>query len=424
MVEPVALRDRPGQPVGESCPRSMRTLLGRRPAAGGRPRSRDSTWSARRELELEQDVGQEARPGARAARGRDAVPGLLRVRRGRGGRPGRGRAGLRPVGTGAGTASSACGSRCSRAARRITSTRGRPAEPALKGPGALAHQDLQSVDDGAPPLARSGQERRVAVPGDEVHHDCAFPEVIGLQVQVLERGGVAVQAHGGAVDEHVGGVRAPDGADAEVGGQRRGPLRACGSRPRRRPRPPSRSAQATARALPPAPRTSAVRPRTAPAPPSASSSPGASVLSACDRARRAVEGQRVRGADRARAASVAVVGQRERRLLVRDRHVRAGEARPGQRADRLGERARAGPAAAGSASRPGRGARAPRCASPASGCARRASRGRRGAAGSAASTGRLPPSCGALGVVGGDVALNCASVAQKSCAPLPHGLTT
>ena len=43
--------------------------------------------------------------------------------------------------------------------------------------------------------------------------------------QVLERGGVPVQADRGAVDQHVGGVRAPDGADAEVGGQRPGPLR-------------------------------------------------------------------------------------------------------------------------------------------------------------------------------------------------------
>ncbi len=69
-----------------------------------------------------------------------------------------------------------------------------------------------------------------------------------------------------------------------------------------------------------------------------SSRPGASVLSARDRAV-ALERQRVGGADRLRGGARRV-GERQRRLLVRDRHVDAAEARGGQRPHGLGEQLR------------------------------------------------------------------------------------
>ena len=83
--------------------------------------------------------------------------------------------------------------------------------------------------------------------------------------------------------------------------------------------------------------------------PSAASSPGASVLSAA----MAPPGAKVSvlAAPMARAAVGGLVGQRERRLLVRDRDVGAGEARAGQGAHGLGEELGRRPAGAGSASR-------------------------------------------------------------------------
>ena len=106
--------------------------------------------------------------------------------------------------------------------------------------------------------------------------------------------------------------------------------RACGSRRSPR-RPASRSAQAAARPAPPAPSTSAVMParRRAAA---RRAGPAASVLSAWIAPSSKVS---VFAAPIARAASLGVVGQRERRLLVRDRHVRAAVARRRQRAHRL-----------------------------------------------------------------------------------------
>ena len=116
---------------------------------------------------------------------------------------------------------------------------------------------------------------------------------------------------------------------AEVGDEPLGPLaravphRDVGAAP---------SAYTAARAAPPAPRTSALRPAGSIA--SASSRPGTSVLSAWIAA--GPEGQRVRGADGRRGRRRGV-GERERRLLVRDRHVEPAEAGGGQRADGLRE---------------------------------------------------------------------------------------
>ena len=129
--------------------------------------------------------------------------------------------------------------------------------------------------------------------------------------------------------------------------------RACGSRPRPRRRP--------RRAAPRPPRARCRRRRAR-----ARVAPGGSTA-----ARRAARARRCcRRAIRPSARSVSVlaapiararrgrlVGERERRLLVRDRHVRADEAgAPAARA-RSRRTARAGPAAAGSASRSGRARR-------------------------------------------------------------------
>ena len=100
--------------------------------------------------------------------------------------------------------------------------------------------------------------------------------------------------------------------------------------------PASRSAHTAARALPPAPSTSALRPATANG--SAAISAGASVLSAWIEP--SAPNTSVFAAPIARARAVGSVGQRQRRLLVRDRHVRAAEPGAGQRAHGLLEQLR------------------------------------------------------------------------------------
>ena len=98
VVEPVALGDRAREAVRGELPALDEDLLGR--AAGGARRlDRGLDLLGGRELELEHHVGQEARPRVAAARVRDAVPGLVRLRRRR--RGGRGRAEVRPARDGA-----------------------------------------------------------------------------------------------------------------------------------------------------------------------------------------------------------------------------------------------------------------------------------------------------------------------------------
>ena len=88
---------------------------------------------------------------------------------------------------------------------------------------------------------------------------------------------------------------------------------------------------------------------------SASIRPGRVGVVGVDRAV-AANVERVGGADRARGVG-RLVGERERRLLVRDRHVGAREAGARQRRARSPRTARAAPAAAGSASRRARARR-------------------------------------------------------------------
>ncbi len=141
------------------------------------------------------------------------------------------------------------------------------------------------------------------------------------------------------------------------------------------PTPPSRSAHTAARAEPPAPSTSALIPRNSR--PSAAISPGASVFSAAI----APSGANVSvfAAPIATGCSARLARQSERRTLVGDRDVGAGEAgrSPARGSSRRG--APVEPAGAGSASHPCRARPAPRCGSRASGCGRPASRARPGA---------------------------------------------
>ena len=120
--------------------------------------------------------------------------------------------------------------------------------------------------------------------------------------------------------------------------------------------PASRSAQIAARAVPPAPSTSARHPGRRRRR-SRRCSPGASVLSACDRAVGG-EAQRVRGADRARRLA-GLVGERERGVLVRHGDVGADEAGAARARATVSSNSPAAPAAAGRASRcsPQRGER-------------------------------------------------------------------
>ena len=195
------------------------------------------------------------------------------------------------------------------------------------------------------PRARAAESRPCRRPGrpgppPSRSHRCAsavdgqFLEVLGT---VAEPDAVQLTSRSAAVGAST--------ACADLGAQRVGALgRAVPDR--HAAAPASRSAQTTARALPPAPSTSAVRPRGRPG--SAAMQAGRVGVVGVDRAVGA-EGQRVGRADRARA-SVALVGERERGLLVRDRHVRAEEAGGAAARGPSPRRARAGPAAAGSAS--------------------------------------------------------------------------
>ena len=138
--------------------------------------------------------------------------------------------------------------------------------------------------------------------------------------------------------------------------------------------PALRRAQIAARAEPPAPRTRARCRRAARAAPRSARS------RRCSRPRsRRREAERVRGADLARRLGGAV-GERQRRELVRDGDVDAGEALCGQRADQRLELARARPRSPRSSTRrrararPARRSASPASASGATGWPRTASR--------------------------------------------------
>ena len=179
---------------------------------------------------------------------------------------------------------------------------------------ALADQDLEAVDNARAPLLRLCDQHGAACPVDQVDHGRVSPERIGARGSSLNGSTIAsptdvqltrTSAATGVVDD----------ARAEL-------ARALGRAvpDRRRRRRPARSAQATARALPPAPSTQRGARRAAA---ERGEQAGRVGVVGVDRAVVA-ERQRVRRADRAGG----VAGrrrQRERRLLVRDRDVRAAK---------------------------------------------------------------------------------------------------
>ena len=131
----------------------------------------------------------------------------------------------------------------------------------------------------APLLLALREEPRAAGPVDHVHHKASGTQFIGP-----ERAGLERVVAGSRVPTDVqlttisAGFRCVDGAPAEVGGQPLGALAACGSRPRRRPRP--RRAARTRRRAPRRPRRARARVSPRGSTRERLEQPGASVLSA------------------------------------------------------------------------------------------------------------------------------------------------
>ena len=235
-----------------SCGRSRPSRGG--PARASSPPSRAASTAARRarasaKPELDDDVGEEARRRRGAARVRDAVPGAAARRQ----RAGRGR----PSATGRrwGMLGRLDASR--RAARRITSS-GARARSRAEAQRALADQDLQTVDAPAAPASRPAAGARCRRPGRPGRPRTRIARGHRRQGQILERRGRVVQADRRAVDEQVGRRRRR--RPRRRRGRRRAPRRALGVRFQTATSAPGVAQRLrAARALPPAPRTSARR---------------------------------------------------------------------------------------------------------------------------------------------------------------------
>ena len=239
--------------------------------------------------------------------------------------------------------------------RRVTSEH-------LEAEGALAHEQFAPVDYPDAACSCRLHERGLSIAVHEINHAFVTRHVIGIEGQRLEPVLRRIETDRGAVDEQIGGI----GAGRPGCRRARRTLRARARRVRFQTRtsraPASSSAHTAARALPPAPSTSAVLP------------------AGGERQRRDQAGRvgvvganlpppskiSVLAAPIAQARGVGSVGERQRRVLVRDRHVDAAKARPRRAPRRSRRTAPEESAVAGSASRRGRPTRAPRSASPAS----------------------------------------------------------
>ena len=255
---------------------------------------------------------------------------------------------------------------------------------------------------------------RAAGPVDQVDHEASGTQVIGRDGKLLERGhSGSARPDGRAVDQEVG---APARSTARTPSRRPAPARApgCGSR---------RDVDRARLAQRPGGGARGCRRRRARAPcarPGGSASAASSPARPCCRRRsRRRSKVSVFAAPIAARRVASVVGERERGLLVRDRHVGAAEARPRAARAPSPRRAPAAAAGAGSASRRARAPRARRCASPASGCARPASRRRPGSA-SDGLTGSPPSASGCAA----HVALELRLGGGEACAPVAAGLAT
>ena len=156
-----------------------------------------------------------------------------------------------------------------RAARAHDLQRRRAAGPQLEAERPLRDQHLEPVDGARAMRSGGGEQLRGSGAVDEVDDIRVLTDLIERQSELVERlsrqwpsvlrPGPS-QAHGGAVDEQIGRPRALDGA------ARRAPARAPAARSGVRFQtdtslaPASRSAHTAARALPPAPSTSARMP--------------------------------------------------------------------------------------------------------------------------------------------------------------------
>ena len=211
---------------------------------------------------------------------------------------------------------------------RIALERRLAAGPALEGQRALPDEHLEAVDDLGSARLRPGRERRLVVAVDELHGE--LRRVDPGERQLLDRVARAASPTDVAFTT----------SSAATGASTLATPRSAASALARSgvlfqtltSAPASRSAHAAARPAPPAPSTSAVIPRGVAR--QRGEQAGRVRVVGVDRA--VLERQRVRGADRARGVA-RLVGERERRLLVRDRHVRAAVARGRQRAHGLGE---------------------------------------------------------------------------------------
>ena len=301
VVEAVALGDGAREAVGRQGALLDEHLLGHLAAAPSLlHRVRDAL--AVDEAEVDDDVGEEAGGAAGVARLGDAGR-VHRVRRGRfQGNGFREHQAVQIRGAGG---------------RSHHVQRCRQTGPDGEAQSALANQDLQAVDGFDATLRRLLDEQRSAFPVDEVHYGRVLDQPIGVQRQILEWAGRSVEPHARAIDQYVRCDR------RRRRRAHRGPRARSGVRFQIATSAPARaSAQTTARALPPAPSTSAERSGRSP---SAAIRPGASVFSAAISP--PAEKVSVFAAPISRALSLALGGQRERRLLVRDRHVRARESR-------------------------------------------------------------------------------------------------
>jgi hypothetical protein len=196
-----------------------------------------------------------------------------------------------------------------------------PAGPALERRCALADQDLQTVDHVRPGRARCGEERGASGAVDHVDHAGTDCEGIGTDGQPLERVITVPQPDGGALHDQVGRLGLADGPPAKL---RHEPLGAL-----RRPVPDLHVGGAGPHervhgGTPGAP--GAQHERAAPRwrtviPDRDQQTPHVCVVG-MDAA--ALQREGVRGADGARRGR-GLVGDGERRLLVRDRHVDAAE---------------------------------------------------------------------------------------------------
>ena len=240
--------------------------------------------------------------------------------------------------------------------------RRRPAGPALERRCALCDQDLQTVDHARPSSSALRRGARAAGPVDHVH-DAGFrhPSYRPRSAGALNGASPGAEADGGAVDDDLG---AP------------GPLHRRGRRGRRRAARPARGVRfqtatsAPARAQRPGrgPRRAAraEHERAAPGRVDSRAPRAGPARRCCRRGSAPASKVSVFAAPTARRGHRRGVGERQRGLLVRDRHVeRRGSRPPGARA-RSPRTARAAAAAAGSASRRARRRRARRCASAAS----------------------------------------------------------